>query len=181
MKDYLKVKSDDPYIHTWSGHRFHFLNPTVDTVCIEDVAHALSLQARFNGHTTELYSVAAHSLVVADLVAQETDDPRIILAALMHDAAEAYLGDIVSPLKWLLPDYRQYERAVEECIAKKFDLIYPFPPAVHTADMKALEQEFDSLPPYADRGKTQAIQHPWDVESQFLTRFHELKGEIENG
>ena len=82
------------FISTFLGNRFYPQNPCVEDIDIEDIAHGLAYTCRFNGQSTAFYSVAQHSLMVADLVADE-----LKLEALMHDAAEAYLGDVVKPLK----------------------------------------------------------------------------------
>lgn len=92
------------WVQTFTGRRVELLAPDPETIAIEDISHALARINRFSGATREAYSVAQHSLHVAELVARETDDPRVILAALLHDAHEAYLGDITSPVK----------RAIEE-------------------------------------------------------------------
>ncbi len=81
------------WIQTFSGRRFWPLDPRSEDVAIEDIAHALSLVCRFGGHCRCFYSVAQHSVLVADKC------PRFPLHALLHDAAEAYLGDMTRPLK----------------------------------------------------------------------------------
>ena len=171
----------NPYVHTWCGHRFYFLDPDPDTVCIEDIAHSLSLQCRFNGHTTEFYSVAQPSLIVADIVRRETDDPRLALTGLLHDAPEAYLGDVVSPLKCLLPGYKKFEQVVEKCIADRFSLPHPFPKVIHTADVEALKGEFNSLAPFAHDPPAQQLREPWQVEHEFINRYKQLVQEIKDG
>ena len=82
------------YVSTYTGKQFFPLDPQQDQVDIEDIAHGLAYQCRFNGQTRYFYSVAQHSLIVAGLVPK-----RLYLAALLHDAAEAYMGDMVKPLK----------------------------------------------------------------------------------
>lgn len=79
---------------TYTGKVFDFDSPSDGPVCLEDIAHALGMLCRFNGHIRRFYSVAQHSVLVSKLV-----DPRYALLALFHDAAEAYVGDMVSPLK----------------------------------------------------------------------------------
>lgn len=104
-------------ITTISGIEFDLSNPTPDMITIEDVSHALSHQCRFNGHFTgEFYSVARHSVGVSYLV----DDFELQLAALLHDAAEAYIGDIVTPLKSLLTEIHGIERSILRAVAVKF-------------------------------------------------------------
>ena len=83
-----------PYVLTRSGKRFYLLDPRPEDVCIEDIASALAKQCRYNGHCEGFYSVAEHSVLVSLLA-----PPRLALEALLHDAAEAYIGDIVAPLK----------------------------------------------------------------------------------
>lgn len=85
---------------TFTGRSFWPLDPRADEVCIEDIAHALAAVSRFGGHTKEAYSVAQHSIFVAALV--ERDHPHLALHALLHDAAEAYLGDAIRAFKTYL-------------------------------------------------------------------------------
>ena len=115
MNNYAGSKIDNAWVQTYSGIRFNLFNPSLDDIRIEDIAHSLSNLARFNGHTAKFYSVAQHSVYCA-LKAPE----RLALAALLHDATEAYLGDIVSPLKSFLCDYLPFENRLYNLIAKKY-------------------------------------------------------------
>ena len=127
---------------TYSGMRIDYLKPTPDMFKLEDIAVALSRIARFNGHTDRFitpYSVAEHSIHVSKLVPQ-----RLAAAALMHDAAEAYLGDVISPLKKLLPGYVALYKRTEEAIAQKWDLDLGHP-EIKIADEKALNTELRDL------------------------------------
>ena len=98
------VNAVDPSIKTRSGVFFHFLNPTVKSIHIDDIVHALSHLCRFNGHTRNFFSVAQHSYECADLSLRfsDDDDPDRqdkAYACLLHDAHEAYIGDVTTPLK----------------------------------------------------------------------------------
>ena len=104
-----------PYILTYSNKQFHFLSDDVSEVDINDIAKALSQVNRYTGHTKMPYSVAEHSVHVASLL-----PPEYQLAGLLHDASEAYLNDISSPLKSLLPDYRAIEETVQNKILRHF-------------------------------------------------------------
>lgn len=95
-------------IDLWGGMKFDFCRIDCSPVRIETIAHSLSQICRFTGHTRHHYSVAQHSVLVSKLV-----DVDIALEGLMHDAAECLIGDVSSPLKSLLPDYKQIERVVE--------------------------------------------------------------------
>ena len=129
------------WIQTFSGIAFDLLAPRSDMVCIEDIAHALSLLCRFTGHTRKHYSVAQHSHLVAVIASRAGDYPGIMRQALMHDATEAYIGDLPTPLKRLLPEYREIERKVWLAIAERFALPVIMHEVVKAADMRALVTE----------------------------------------
>ncbi len=101
-----------PTIKTYTGQQFSYESPTADMIRIEDIGHALSMICRFGGQAREFYSVAQHSLLVAELAPQE-----FAFDALLHDASEAYCGDMVRPLKNLLPGYREIEEKIHRAIA----------------------------------------------------------------
>lgn len=117
----------DSWIITHTGVHFDPLNATVDTVVLEDIAHALSHICRFNGHTKYFYSVAEHSVHVSKLVSE-----RYAKEALLHDATEAYLMDVCTPLKRrmcfidqqkeMAYPYSWYENKLREVIFKRFNL-----------------------------------------------------------
>ncbi|MGE8501655.1 MAG: phosphohydrolase [Pseudomonas sp.] len=90
------------WILTNSARAFDLLNPRAENVLTTDIAHALSLVCRFNGHCAWHYSVAQHSLLVAYIIEKEGGTPEEQLAGLLHDAAEAYITDVTRPLKLLL-------------------------------------------------------------------------------
>ncbi len=169
-----------PYVSTFSGNRFYPLEPRIDHVAIEDIAHGLAYQCRFNGQTREFYSVAQHSLIVASLV-----PPPLQLAALLHDAAEAYLGDMVKPLKVLLPAFAALEDQVSALIAAAFAIDFSDYAPIKRADLIALATEKRDLMPhsaerwaYLDdiRALPEPISamSPGQAKQAFLARFAEL-------
>lgn len=90
----------DPWIQTYTLRAFYLLAPAPEMVDAEDIAHALSRLNRFSGHTHgEPYSVAHHSMLVADLLASWGAPPEVVREGLLHDAGEAYYGDVTSPVK----------------------------------------------------------------------------------
>ena len=108
------------YIRTNSGVRFYPLNPDPQGILIEDIAHALSLLCRGNGHVKVFFSVGQHCIHCAKEAEQRGYSTRLILACLLHDASEAYLSDITRPVKQHLQDYCRYEKHLLEVIYKKF-------------------------------------------------------------
>src|SRR5471032_2608075 len=142
MKTTEMITTD--YVSTYSGNRFYPLHPHIDKVAIEDIAHGLAYQCRFNGQTQAFYSIAQHSLIVAGLV-----PPRLKLAALLHDAAEAYLGDMVKPLKVLLPEFAALEDKVSAIIAATYGLDFSDYAPIKRADLIALATEKRDLMPHS--------------------------------
>ncbi|MEN9480032.1 MAG: hypothetical protein RLZZ298_1427 [Pseudomonadota bacterium] len=134
-----------PYVSTFLGNRFFLTNPQIDDVAIEDIAHGLAYQCRFNGQTQAFYSVAQHSLMVMSLVPE-----KFRFSALLHDAAEAYLGDMVKPLKNLFPEFSVIEARVMEIIGHRFGLdLTHLDPSIKQADLIALATEKRDLMPHS--------------------------------
>ncbi len=124
----------DAWTQTFSGGQFHGFAPRPEEIEIADIARALSMECRYNGHlkrSKDFYSVAEHSWIMCSLVS----DPAKPYA-LMHDGAEAFIRDVAAPYKKHLPDYQALEKIVMAAIIERFKV--PITPAileeVHTAD-----------------------------------------------
>lgn len=109
------------FMSVYSGGKFYPLDPKPAEILIEDIAHALSHQNRFNGHLKWPYTVAQHSVLVSKYVEQRiTTDRNTLLFALLHDAAEAYIGDVIRPVKYNLPLFKEIEDKIMDAVARKF-------------------------------------------------------------
>lgn len=183
-------RSDDlrrrAWLQTFTGRAFTPLDPRPEDVCIEDIAHSLACMNRFTGHTREPYSVAQHSILastyIRDVYGAST---RMQLAALLHDASEAYLVDVPKPIKPFLVGYEEIEARVQHAIGEKFGLtLEDFNGAlVKAVDFRVLAtekrdllgpepQSWGDLPePFAD---VIAPMEWREAEAAFLARFKEL-------
>ena len=168
------------WILTASGRHFDYLQPTWDQVDIRDIATALSRLCRFTGHPSKFYSVAQHSVMASYLVSTP-----LALEALMHDAAEAYCGDVNTMLKGLLPDYKVIEKRVDQLIRERLNLPSAMSPAVRHADLVMLATERRDLMP-EDETRWDCLQgifplmtpilawNPEHAQERFLARWREL-------
>lgn len=130
------------WILTHSGRQFDLVNPTAAMISPLDIAQALSNLCRFNGHTRTHYSVAQHSMLVSSLVPDQYK-----LVALLHDATEAYIGDMTRPLKAIMPSFRIAEEIIWHAICDRFNLDPVLPECVVRADLIALATERRDLMP----------------------------------
>ena len=162
-------------------------DPQPDTLSILDIAHNLARINRFNGATRTPYSVADHSVWVSKVVPEE-----FALAGLMHDASEAYLGDIIAPLKSRLPEYIRLERNFDSVIGETFNVRSGgnTPRKVHEADKAAAVLEMFALghPGYREQEKhLQTMpdelrfepvipRSPERATELFIDRFNQLTG-----
>lgn len=163
-----------PVIRTYLWQAFNPLAPDPECILIEDIARSLSNLCRYNGHVREFYSVAEHSYWVSLDV-----PPADALWGLLHDASEAYLGDLMSPLKYHTPlgtQYREIEALVMQAVCVRFNLPPTMPPSVARADHAQLQREHDwlrSSQPHRRRHESRTMTH-LEAELEFLNRFREL-------
>lgn len=168
------------WMQTYSGKKFYPLDPHPEDIELADIAHALSLICRYGGHVDKFYSVAEHSVLMS-----QTLDYEDALWALLHDAAEAYVGDMVRPLKHQMPDYMAAEEKVIAAVAERFQMPTPkYGPAVVDADNRILLTERAALMGGKIAGDWNLDMEPLDVtvtgwtpavaEQFFLVRFEEL-------
>jgi uncharacterized protein len=169
----------DGWLQTATGRMFMLAAPSPLEVHIIDIAVALSRIPRFNGHTVQFYSVAQHCVIVSDML-----PPQLRFCGLMHDAAEAYVGDRTKPLKEVCQELVVVERRVWAAIAAKFDLPLHTPMDVKHADCVALATEKRDLmapAPWSWQDLPDPLEAkitPWSCEQafdEFFKRFLELQ------
>lgn len=164
------------WMQTVSGRQFWPLDPLPSEVYIEDIAAALSKLCRYGGQCLRFYSVAEHCVLLAERA------PRhLAFAALMHDASEAYLCDIIRPIKAHLTNYLDIEAELERCIAHRFGLQWPMPAEVKRMDTAILADERNQVmapPPVPwpqttepPLGVTLKFWTPAEAECEFLAAF----------
>lgn len=196
------------WTETFSGVKIDLGNYTIEPnlILVEDIAHSLSLQCRFNGHTNEFYSVAEHSVYVAELADMYMQrqgngiaDPKILLTALLHDAHEAYLGDVISPVKAVLgTSYSLLEDRINRVIEDRFGIEFLDPETrriVAGCDLAMLKRErqvlyrasgwswqlpenktFDALAEEISL----VLRSPDDAENVFKVRFETYQSRLGN-
>lgn len=113
------------FVLTYSGLKFYPLDPKPEQVCIEDIAHALSMLNRFTCHSLIPFSVAQHAIEVMKIVRSQGYDPYWCLIALHHDSSEYIANDISTPIKKQLPEYKQIEERIQDVIYQAFGLPIP--------------------------------------------------------
>lgn len=165
------------FIATFSGGRFWPLDPRPDEILIEDIAHHLSMQARYNGAGRYFYCTAEHCWHLSHYVSEEH-----ALAALLHDLGETYLPDMVRPLKRSFPAYTEAEERIRVMGFEKFGLAADLPAEVVEADDRICSDEkAQNLPdiPWNHNPEPLGVKlrfwPPETAEYMFLHRFNELR------
>lgn len=179
------MENNNPFIFTSSGSKFHILNPSVNEIILEDIAHALSMICRYGGHLPHHYSVAQHSVLGSYIVPK-----KYAMAMLFHDGSEAYIGDVVTPLKRLMFEvYKPIEDKIQSVIAQafKFEVDEECKREIKKADAIMLHTEVRDLVP-AKKVFSQLIHEPlmvpildlWNrdlAKERFINRYLELNNE----
>lgn len=177
------------YILTYSKIKFFPLEPVKDDINIKDIAHALSLMTRANGHHKHFYSVAQHSIHCYKEAESRGYSERILLGCLLHDASESYISDLTRPVKRNLSEYSIIEEKLINVIFDRFglgDLSEQEWEQIKEIDDTLLHYEFEALmdfqinndPPY------KALEHDFSqrdfisIEQEFLTIFDNITCEI---
>jgi uncharacterized protein len=179
------VQEPGPYIQTVSGRRVNPFEADPADIDPEDIARALSNLCRFGGHSRAFYSVAQHSVIVSDQLAQTGADPGEVMAALLHDAAEAYLGDLPHPIKHrseLGRRFKAAEKHLEAVIARRFDLpesdrIKPIDRALLATERRTFSRVAWDWPELDGVEPLPLEIEPWDPPRdarEFLERFEAL-------
>ncbi len=166
------------YIRTFSGVDFTVFNPSPEQIDIIDIAHALSQICRYGGHSKTFYSVAQHSIAVSYLV-----KPENALCGLLHDATEAFFGDLPRPVKYKIPEYIKIENELYKNIAQKFSLPILIPDDVHEVDsLMITEYEWDYFMLKNPQEKHKEFYNLFfkfesfeKTKQDFLDRFYELQ------
>jgi len=149
---------------TYTGKVFDWTVMDPNSICIEDIMHGMGNTCRWGAQTPHFYSVLQHSIRCCDLAPEEYK-----LAALLHDGSEGLgLGDMPSPVKKLLPDYKALEHKLMMAIATKFGFQYPLHPIVKDIDCEVLEEEWQQV---ILRRKNNAHPKIW-LEIMFMERFN---------
>lgn len=110
------------YITTYTGLHFTPIEPKKEDICIKDIAHALSLMCRGNGHTKSFFSVGQHSINCSKEAKTRGYSKKVQLLCLLHDASEAYMSDITRPFKQHLKNYLKLEKQLQDLIYEKYIL-----------------------------------------------------------
>jgi hypothetical protein len=178
--------SPGPYLQTVSGRWVNPFDPDPNQIELADIARALANQCRFGGHCRTFYSVAQHCVIVSELIEEEGASADQALAGLMHDAAEAYLGDLPHPIKHrsqLGQAFREAEGPLERVIRERFSII-DSPAAIKRVDRALLATErlafsaerwhWPELAGVEPLGLELVAWSPDEAADAFIRRFEEL-------
>lgn len=189
------MKKDDTkaWMMTYTGKQVYPLEMKPEDICINDIAHSLGLQCRFNGMVSDFYSVAEHCVLISEWLEQEGYDEDTQLSGLLHDANEAYLSDMIRPIKNALGDaYEPFKAAgskIDVLLADMHKLEYPWSHAVHDADSRIINDEktylFGTGKPWVHGGDPLGVDikcwEPREAERRYRFRYYKLWTPVNDG
>ena len=140
-KDYGALKPDG-HMNTRSLMRVNLNEPHPDTINIHDIAYGIGFKPHYSGQTPYFFSVAQHSVLVAELVYRETNDPIKAIVGLFHDSEEAYIGDMITQIKLMFPGFKELAIKIQKVIFEKYGLPFELLPEIKWADIQILQTEF---------------------------------------
>lgn len=175
---------------TYTKVQFNTFEPEEDKLCIEDIAHALSMMVRANGHFPEFFSVGQHCIQCCREAMARNYVPEVALACLLHDGSEAYLADVTRPVKKNMTMYLQIEEQLQNMIYHKFLGYVPEGEEavfVKNIDDACLYYEFDHfmgeklfpVEPVMMGNPSYEVQPMKDVEAEFLELYHRIKEQMQ--
>lgn len=179
------------YILTYKKHEFYPLDPKTEDIDIEDIAHALSLLCRANGHFRHFYSVGIHSVNCAKEALARGYSERVALGCLLHDGSEAYLADITRPVKRHLHKYLEIEEVLQNKIFEKWipcltedekKLIFEIDDAILYYEFTNIFEEkiFDYVPVLKSQPTFDFVDFSI-IEIEFLSIFYRLSESVNRG
>ncbi len=185
------IKTDGCF-RTFTGKVFNALNPSPEMIDIRDIAKGLAYKPHFSGFSPKFFSIAEHSLAVEGMVALiDKDNYQARLEALLHDASEAYTGDMIKPIKNLLPAFVMIEKKIQSAIYSKYGIKYKG----HELDIKLSDnriQEIEAMAFYRKATGLTLFENivvnryiryltPDEALKEFLERFEWLTYKIKGG
>lgn len=187
------MNKENASIMTYTGKMINPFYPDENSICIEDIAHSLSMQCRFNGHTNRFYSVAQHCVMAASMLRISKFPAKVQLLGLLHDSAEAYITDLPKPFKDCLDEYLDAEQTLNAAIIRK---LYPYKDVsvddiYHVAfidkELSSLEgKEFLGGEFWENKNTFfnvdfEVIWSPGEAKKEFLNFYYSLLKEVQNG
>jgi len=179
------------YILTYTGVKFYPADPRIEDFNLEDIAHALSHVNRYNGHTTAPYSVAQHAVNVATVLEQLGYSARTRFIGLNHDNPEAYMADIPSPVKQLLPDYAKLEKKLQDMLyewcglgkvsKEEYEVVKFIDGLLYFAEARSLLPKYSTFT--TEVHLKDMVIVPWPPEKaklEFINLWNKLKREMES-
>ncbi|HCY40720.1 MAG TPA: hypothetical protein DHV48_05100, partial [Prolixibacteraceae bacterium] len=165
----LDLSIETGIIQTISGKQFNLFEPTPEMIDIRDIATGLANKGHFSGLTPSYFSIAQHCVMVCDEFSfwDFSIDPKLKLLALLHDAAEAYIGDMIKPLKVHIPQYAEIEENIMKAICAKYSLDFSSLHLIKSTDLFIQEVEYSA---FYNQGRI-TYMNPQQAKLEFLDRF----------